>query len=264
MIRTALSAAVVIGLAITTSASAKVSSGVFERTRVDAGLGREVPLANQSAFPSLTQVSYTQTSGTGLLSGLTTVPTALDDVGLIAGTSIFAPKLNILTFAASVAPNTAATTGVVFVDFYDTVNPLSPGIVESGYLGGFGGTLTITANTSATNRALRAFTFNNLSSLASPINFPDNDIGVVITFANATATAYSTILTTVSSNPGVPTVGSSTTGIWIDPANDDFTASDFVPTGGNLYLSMTTIPEPASLGLAALAGTLVIRRRKQA
>jgi hypothetical protein len=245
-------------------ASAAIPS-VFSHQRANAGAAVETSLANNgdnSTPAALTQVSYSQLSTTGLTGLLTAVPASLDDVNLAAGSAAVAPRLNNLTFGTVVAANTAATTAVVFVDFYNTVDPLAPGVVESNFIGGFGGTLTITATTASP--AARSFTFNNLQTLATPINFTDDNIGVVITFANAAGTAYSTILSNLSSVPGVPTIGTSLTGVYTDAANDDFQQTDFSPTAGNLYLSMTTVsvPEPMSLSALAASGLLAFRRRR--
>ena len=82
------------------------------------------------------------------------------------------------------------------------------------------------------------------------------------------------MLTPLTSNPGTPTVGTSTTGSYRDTNSDGtFQSTELNTTAGNLYLSLTTInaavPEPSTyalgvLGLAGVAGFVVRRRRAQA
>lgn len=221
------------------------------------------------AASSFGGVTYQQTSATGLFYDNTVPPTALDDINLAAGSTTIRQILTNLTFGVVVLPGTTAQTAVVFIDFYDTVNMASTGVVESNYIGGFGGTLNITANT-GTSAAARTFSFSGLSALSTPIYFNDPNIGIVITLANAAGTAYSTVLAPLSSVPGVPTIGSSVTGLYRDAGNDDFQATDFSASSGNLYLSLTTanapIPEPTSLallGFGGLAGLVAYQRRKK-
>lgn len=208
--------------------------------------------------------AYTQTSTAGLLLNSTFSPDGLDDVGLAPGTAAARPILTNLSagYARSVAVTTA-TTAVVFVDFWNVVDPLSTGPVESSYIGGFGGTLNVP--TGAANSAA-AFSFSSLNTLTTPIAFTDDNIGVEITYANSAGTVLSTILTNLSSNPGVPTLGSSVLGYYRDAdANGDFQATDLQATLGNLYLSMSTaaaVPEPTSLAALAGAGVLGFRRRR--
>ena len=218
------------------------------------------------ASPASGAVVYSQLSGTGLQVDTATVPDALDDVNFATGTveSFGIQRLSALTFGAGVAP-TAATTAVVFFDFWDNYNPAATGAVESTYLGGFGGNLTIAANT-GTGPVARSFSFSGLTGVSPPIDFADNNIAVEISFYNAAVTAYSTIVSPLSSVPGTPTVGSSLLGSYRDAAADDFTVSDFSAARGNLYLSLTTIsvPEPTGIaGLGVAAVGLVGRRRRR-
>lgn len=224
------------------------------------------------ASASFGAVVYTQTSTTGLTTSTATLPTALDDINFAAGSTATRQELSALTFGYGVLPGTAAQTAAVFLDFYDTVNMASTGVVESSYLGGFGGTLNITANTGTTT-TLRASSFSSLTTLTTPVFFTDDNIGVVITFTDSTGANYSSILTPLFSVPGTPTVGTSVTGAYRDTSGDgDFQASEFNAAQGNLYLSITTIaapvPEPSSIalagmgGFALLVGTFRLRRRQ--
>ena len=168
-------------------------------------------------------------------------------------------------------PGTTAQTAAVFVDFYDTFNATSTGSVVSDYLGGFGGNLTITANT-GTSTALRSFSFSTLTTLATPIFFTDNNIAIVLTLTDSTGQFYSTVVTPLMSTPGVPTIGTSVTGVYRDTNNDGtFQSTELNATMGNLYLSLTTVaapvPEPstwAMMGFGLVAGAVVIRRRSVA
>lgn len=211
-------------------------------------------------------VVYSQLSGAGLTTSTTTPPTVLEDVNF-AATTVQPQELTAMTFGYGVLPATTAQTGAVFVDFYDTVNTASTGSVLSNYLGGFAGTLNITANAGATT-ALRASAFSNLNTLSTPIFFTDNSIGVVLTFTDSTGGAYSTVLTPLTSVPGTPTVGTSTTGVYRDTNGDgDFQATEFNAVLGNSYLSLTTVsavPEPttfALIGGLGAAGLLAACRR---
>lgn len=210
-------------------------------------------------------VVYQQTSTTGLTTNNTTPAFALDDITFAPGATAVLQQLSALTFGVGVAPGTTLQTAVVFIDFYNTVNPAAVGAVTADYIGGFGGTINVAANTT-TNTAFRAFTFNNLTTLSNPIFFNDNNIGVVITLANAAGSAYSTVLTPLMSNPGVPTTGASATGVYRDAnGNGTFESAEFMPTQGNLYLSMTTVavPEPttwALLGIGAIGLAAAARR----
>jgi hypothetical protein len=204
---------------------------------------------------SFAGVVYQQTSATGLTVNTALIPDALDDVTF--SSSQAGNLLSALTLAVGVLPGTTQQTGRVFVDFYDSVNPASTGIVESGFLGGFNGSFTVTANT-GTGVVVGTVTFGNLAYLG--LTFTDNNVGVEIYFTNSAGTAYSSILTPVSSVPGVPTVGSSITGLYRDTSGDgDFQATEFDPSQGNLYLSISTIstvPEPSTLALLGGASVL--------
>ena len=89
----------------------------------------------------------------------------------------------------------------------------------SNYIGGFGGTITITANTGTTT-SLRASQFTGLNTLSTPINFTSGSFGGVLTFTDSTGANYSTVLTPLTSVPGTPTVGTSTTGVYRDTNGD--------------------------------------------
>lgn len=213
-----------------------------------------------AASTSFSAVVYQQTSTTGLTTSSATPPTALDDITFSSSQAGF--ELSSLTFGVGVLPGTTAQTGVVFVDFYDTFNAASGDVVESNYLGGFGGNLNISANT-GTGVAARAFTFNNLQTLSSPIVFTDNNVAIVITFADSTGTSYSSVLVPLTSVPGVPTIGSSVTGVYRDSDGDgDFEASELVPGQGNLYLSISTIavpvPEPSTYAMFLSGGAVAL------
>ncbi len=214
--------------------------------------------------------TYRQTSGTGLNVSFATSPFVLDDVNLVAGSTAVRQILTSLTFGVGVAPGTAAQTGAAFLDFYDTVNMASTGPVESDYIGGFGGTFSIAANTGATT-AFVAYTFNGLDALTNPIYFNDPNIGVVLTLTNSTGQFYSTVVTPLMSAPGAPTIGSSVTGVYRDTSgNNEFESTELNPTMGNLYLSLVTknaapIPEPTTMALLAfggVAGLVAYKRRK--
>jgi hypothetical protein len=216
------------------------------------------------ASPSMAGIVYTQTSTTGLNSSSATIPDVLDDVSFAAGTTTTAQRLSSITFGYVVAAGTAAQSAGVTVLFYDTVNAAATGTVESAYLGGFSGTLNVTANT-GTSGSARSTGFATLETLTTPIDFRDDNIGVEIYFTNAAGTAYSTVLTNLMSTPGLPTVGSSVTGVYRDANNDGlFQATELNVTQGNLYLSITTInaPEPTTLAALTLLGGIAGRRRR--
>jgi hypothetical protein len=210
-------------------------------------------------------VVYTSTSTTGLNVSTASRPTVLDDISFAAAT-VAPQQLTALTFGIGVLPSTTAQTAVVFIDFYDTFTPGSSASVVSDYIGGFGGTLNITANTSTTTTALRAFTFSTLSTLSPPIIFNDNNVAIVITLADSTGSSYSSVLTPLMTT-GPLTVGSSITGVYRDTSADGtFQSTELNAAMGNLYLSLTTTPVPEGstsalmgLGLAAIA---VARRRR--
>ncbi len=134
-------------------------------------------------------VLYSQLSTTGLTTNFGTLPTALDDINFAAGATTVRQELSGMTFGYGVAAGTTAQTGAVFVDFYDTYTPTSTGSVVSDYIGGFGGTLTISANTGTTT-ALRAASFSNLNTLTTPIYFTDNNVAIVLTFTDSTGANY--------------------------------------------------------------------------
>ena len=208
-------------------------------------------LASSASFAA---VVYTSTSTTGLNVSTASRPTVLDDITFAAGTS--GPQLlSALTFGVGVLPNTTAQTAAVFIDFYDTFTPGSSGSVVSDYIGGFGGTLTITANTSTTATAFRAFTFSTLATLTTPVIFNDNNVAIVITLTDATGSFYSTVLTPLLTT-GPLTVGSSITGVYRDTSADGtFQANELNVTMGNAYLSLTTIaqvPEASTWGMMGL------------
>ena len=212
------------------------------------------------------QVRYQQTSTTGLSVNTATVPFALDDITFAPGSTAVLQQLSALTFGLGVLPGTTAQTATVFFDFYNTVNAASLGAVNTDYLGGFVGTITITANT-GTGTAARAFTFSNLASLSTPILFNDDNIGVVLRVANAAGDTYSTVAYPLTSNPGAPTIGASATGIYRDANNDGtFQSSEFNAAQGNLYLSISTVavPEPATISMFAFGvlPLLAIAHRK--
>lgn len=222
-------------------------------------------LASTSA--SFGAVVYSQLGTTGLGTSTTTVPTALDDINFATGSTLIRQELSAMSFGYGELAGTAAQTQAIFVDFYDTVNMASTGIVESSYLGGFGGTLTLTANTGTTT-ALKASSFSGLTGLATPIFFTDDNIGIVVTFVNAAGTAYSSVLTPLYSL-SAPTVGTSVLGLYRDAGNDDFQQTDFTAAQGNLYLSLTTVnapvPEPSTwaiMGLGLVGGAVIVRRRR--
>jgi hypothetical protein len=210
-------------------------------------------------------VVYTSTSTTGLNVSTATRPMALDDISFAAAT-VAPQQLTALTFGVGVLPNTTAQSATVFIDFYDTFTPGSATSVVSDYIGGFGGTLTVTANTSTTTTALRSFTFSTLATLSPPIIFNDNNVAIVITLADAAGTAYSSVLTPLMTT-GALALGSSITGVYRDTNVDgSFQSTELNAALGNLYLSLTTTPVPEAgtwalmgLGLAAIA---VVRRRR--
>lgn len=203
-------------------------------------------------------VIYNQTSGTGLQVNFGQTPAALDDVNFAAGSTAVRQQLSGLTFGVGVAGNVTAQTATVFIDFYDTFNAAGGTSVAANYLGGFGGTLSIAANTSSTPAA-RAFTFSGLTALTVPIFFNDPSIAIVITLANAAGTAYSTILTPLFSVPGTPSTGSSVPGLYRDlNADGNFSTSEFQATQGNLYLSLTTVDAPAPAPVPELGGTAAL------
>ncbi len=212
-------------------------------------------------------ITYSQLGGTNFQVSSATLPTELEDVNLAAAT-VPGQELNTMTFGYGVLPGAAAQTAVVFVNFYDTFNPASTGSVVSDYIGGFSGTLTVAGNT-GTTAALRSTQFLNLTTLTTPIIFRDNSFAVVITYANADGTTYSTTLSPLT-NSNAPTVGTSTPGIYRDANSDGiFQATELNATLGNAYLAINTIaavPEPstwAMMGLGLGAGAVVIRRRRQ-
>lgn len=208
-------------------------------------------------------ILYSQLSGTGLTTSTATRPFVLDDVSFAAGSTAVRQELSGLSFGLGVLPNTTAQSAAAFLDFYDTVNVASTGSVVSDYLGGFGGTLTITANTSTTTTSARQFNFTNLNTLATPIFFTDNNIGVVLTLTDSAGQFYSTVLTPLLSVPGTPTVGTSTPGVYRDTnADGTFQSTEFNAAAGNLYLSLTTInapvPEPSTFILTGLGGISIL------
>lgn len=222
------------------------------------------------AATSFGAITYSQLSTTGLTTSTATVPTVLEDVNL-SGSVANPQELTALTFGYGDLAGTTAQTGAVFVDFYDTFNAASTGAVVSDYIGGFGGTLSIPANTGTTT-SLRSTGFTGLNTLTTPIFFKDNNIAVVFTFTDSSGQFYSTVVTPLLSG-GTPTVGTSTAGVYRDTNGDGtFQSTELTTTTGSaLYLSVTTVavPEPSSvvlmsLGGAALLGGMYRLRRRQA
>ncbi len=221
------------------------------------------------ASSSFGAITYSQLGGTNFQVSNATLPTELEDVNLAAAT-VAGQQLNTMTFGYGVLPGAAAQTATVFVNFYDTFNPASTGSVLSDYIGGFSGALTVSANT-GTTAAVRSTQFLNLTTLANPIIFKDNSFAVVITYANADGSAYSTTLSPLT-NSNASTVGTSTPGVYRDTNGDGiFQATELTTTLGNAYLALNTLPAPvpepstwAMMGLGLVGGAVVIRRRRLA
>ncbi len=207
-------------------------------------------------------VVYSQLGTTALTTSTTTLPIVLEDINFPA-TTTGRQELSALTFGYGVLPGTVAQTGAVLVNFYDTFNPASTGVVESSYLGGFGGTITIGANTGTTT-AFRSSSFSGLTTLTTPIFFTDNNLAIILTFTDSTGANYSTVLTPLTSS-NTATIGSSTAGVYRDTNGDgDFQANELSTTLGNEYLSITTVPEPGTWAMIALAGVGLVVWRKRA
>jgi hypothetical protein len=175
--------------------------------------------------------------------------------------------VNLGYFNGSVSP-----VGVdVLVNFYDTVDysVLAPGVINSGPVGGtYRFHFTAAPGTNETG-------FMNLPSLLA---FPDSTFGMVVRFVNTGTSVTTTGIEPIFFGPGVQ-IGSSDDDFGADTGNDgsfDGTlldnqqnpiAGDVYTWGsgaasGNLYFEISSVPEPALLGLIGLAGLTVLGRRK--
>ena len=215
---------------------------------------------------------YNDVGTTGLNVSTATNPDALDDVNFVAGTTAIRQELTGMTFGYGDLAGTTAQVADVFVDFYGGLNAASTGAVNPTFLGGFGGTINVPANTGTTT-ALYSSSFSSLNTLTTPINFTSDSIGVEIAFTDSTGTFYSTVITPLMTL-SAPTTGTSVLGVYRDTNSDGtFQSTEFNATVGNLYLSLTTVanpvatPEPstwAMMGLGLVGCAVVIRRRRLA
>lgn len=137
-------------------------------------------------------------------------------------------------------------------------------MASASYVGGFGGTLTVAANTAAAT-AFRAYTFSTLLSLATPVTFVQNgtsNFGIVVTLTDSTGSFHSTQLSGLF-NTTAPTIGSAYNYVWNDAnLNGTFAGSEQTRFGSASpiysYLSLTTVtaaaavPEPATWSMMLL------------
>lgn len=176
---------------------------------------------------------------TTLVSGVSTTNLSFiwgDDPVLTAGGTLDDLTLSVYNSSSSAGPLLTATLAVEFFDNTDPANPVD--------LGGFSGDLDW--GTGLSPGYYSAVTWNELSSLESPIVLPTN----IIVLQQVTAhTGTASRLGIVVAYP--PAVGASTAGYY---QNGTWTT-----TNGAFY-QIGVIPEPASMVLLAL-GSLLLRRR---
>ena len=147
-----------------------------------------------SASASFGAITYKDTGTTGLNVSTATNPDALDDVNFVAGTTAIRQELTGMTLGYGILPGTTAQIADIFVDFYGGLNTASTGAVNPTFLGGFGGTTNVAANTGTTTSFV-ATSFSGLNGLTTPINFTSDSIGVEIGFTDSTGMFYSTVIT---------------------------------------------------------------------